>query len=159
MRIDDSAEDREPKFYVRQMLADFEAKDITEAFRLKAPDMPFGFEFIEQVVFRDVNFGEPTKPGLAYAVAGQQSLGPDSSSANTVDKFNERRAMPASASRRSFTPLTARNEAVTIRATSSTACTSIANLRRKRCGSWCPIPGRVLMRLRSSRSWLRYELG
>ena len=65
VRIDDSAEDREPKFYVRQMLADFEPKNIKEAYRLKAPDMPFGFEFIEQVVFRDVNFGEPTKPGEA----------------------------------------------------------------------------------------------
>jgi DEAD/DEAH box helicase domain-containing protein len=72
VRIDDSAEDREPKFYVRQMLADFEPKDIKEAFRLKAPDMPFGFEFIERVVFRDVNFGEPNKPGVAYQVAGQQ---------------------------------------------------------------------------------------
>ena len=76
VRIDDSAEDREPKFYMRQMLADFEAKDITEAYRLKATDMPFGFEFIERVVFRDVNFGEPTKPGEAYAVAGQQRARP-----------------------------------------------------------------------------------
>lgn len=76
VRIDDSAEDREPKFYVREMLADFEAKDITEAYRLKAPDMPFGFEFIERVVFRDVNFGEPNKPGEAYAVAGQQKARP-----------------------------------------------------------------------------------
>lgn len=76
VRIDDSAEDREPKFYVRQMLADFESKDITEAYRIKAPDMPFGFEFIERVVFRDVNFGEPNKPGEAYAVAGQQKPRP-----------------------------------------------------------------------------------
>ena len=56
VRIDDSAEDREPKFYVRQMLGDFERQNIKEAYRLKAPDTPFGFEFIEQVVFRDVNF-------------------------------------------------------------------------------------------------------
>lgn len=76
VRIDDSAEDREPKFYVRQMLADFEAKDIKEAYRLKSPEMPFGFEFIERVVFRDVNFGEPTKAGEAYAVAGEQKTRP-----------------------------------------------------------------------------------
>ncbi len=76
VRIDDSAEDREPKFYVRQMLADFEVKDIKKAYRLKAPDMPFGFEFIERVVFRDVNFGEPTKPGEGYAVAGQKLTRP-----------------------------------------------------------------------------------
>ena len=76
VRIDDSAEDREPKFFVRQMLADFEVTSIKEAYRLTAPDMPFGFEFIEQVVFRDVNFGEPTKPGEAYSVAGQQKRRP-----------------------------------------------------------------------------------
>jgi DEAD/DEAH box helicase domain-containing protein len=76
VRIDDSAEDREPKFYVRQMLADFETKDIKDAFRLKVPDMPFGFEFIERVVFRDVNFGEPTKLGEGYAVAGLQKSRP-----------------------------------------------------------------------------------
>ena len=28
VRIDDSADDREPKFYVRQLLADFEARDL-----------------------------------------------------------------------------------------------------------------------------------
>lgn len=76
VRIDDSAEDREPKFYLRQMLADFEPSDIVEAYRLKADDLPFGFEFIERVVFRDVNFGEPTRPGETYLVAGQQKARP-----------------------------------------------------------------------------------
>jgi DEAD/DEAH box helicase domain-containing protein len=70
-RIDDSTEDREPKFYVRQMLSDFEPKDIKQAYRLKKEDLPFGFEFIERVSFRDVNFGEPTKPGESYSVGGQ----------------------------------------------------------------------------------------
>jgi DEAD/DEAH box helicase domain-containing protein len=76
VRIDDSAEDREPKFYVRQMMTDFDPSDVREAYQLKASDTPFGFEFIDRVVFRDVNFGEPTKPGEAYAVAGQQRARP-----------------------------------------------------------------------------------
>ena len=76
VRIDDSAEDREPKSYVRQMLADFDAKDIKEAYRLRATDMPFGFEFLERVVFRDINFGEPTKPGEIYSVAGEKKPRP-----------------------------------------------------------------------------------
>ena len=76
VRIDDSAEDREPKFYVRQMMTDFDPSDVREAYQLKASDTPFGFEFIERVVFRDINFGEPTKPGDAYAVAGQQKPRP-----------------------------------------------------------------------------------
>lgn len=75
-RIDDSADDREPKFYVRQLLADFEQGNITEAYRLKAQDLPFGFEFISQVKFRDVNFGEPTKPGETYRVADQERARP-----------------------------------------------------------------------------------
>jgi DEAD/DEAH box helicase domain-containing protein len=76
VRIDDSSEDREPRFFVRQMLADFEPKSIREAYRVKSQDTPFGFEFIEQVVFRDVNFGEPTKPGESYPVAGIQQKRP-----------------------------------------------------------------------------------
>jgi DEAD/DEAH box helicase domain-containing protein len=71
VRIDDSAEDREPRFFVRQMLADFDFADIRVAYRLKASDMPFGFEFVERVVFRDINFGEPTKQGEIYSVAGE----------------------------------------------------------------------------------------
>jgi Helicase conserved C-terminal domain len=78
VRIDDSAEDREPKFYVRQLLADFDVKDIKEAYRLRATDMPFGFEFVERVVFRDINFGEPTKPGEIYSVAGEKKQRPPS---------------------------------------------------------------------------------
>ena len=44
-RIDDRIEEREPKFYVRQMMIDFEEKDIREAWKLKE-DLPFSFEFI-----------------------------------------------------------------------------------------------------------------
>ena len=75
-RIDDSAEDREPKFYERQLLADIAPEFIRDAHRLKTPDMPFGFEFIEHVVFRDVNFGDPTKTGQSFNVAGQKKPRP-----------------------------------------------------------------------------------
>jgi DEAD/DEAH box helicase domain-containing protein len=76
VRIDDSAEDREPKFYVRQMLSDFEVSDIREAYRLQSSETPFGFEFIDRVVFRDVNFGETAKMGDSYAVAGKERARP-----------------------------------------------------------------------------------
>ena len=76
VRIDDSADDREPRFYVRQLLADFEADDIKEAWRLNAPDVPFGFEFIARVTFRDVNFGELSKPGDTFSVADQSIARP-----------------------------------------------------------------------------------
>ena len=71
VRIDDNADDREPRYYLRQLLADFERQDIREAWRLAAPDVPFGFEFISRVTFRDVNFGELSKPGDRFKVADQ----------------------------------------------------------------------------------------
>jgi len=75
VRIDDSADDREPKFFVRQLLADYDVKEIKEAWRLTA-DLPFGFEFIARVTFRDVNFGELSKPGDTFKVADQETTRP-----------------------------------------------------------------------------------
>lgn len=75
VRIDDSADDREPKFYVRQLMADFEPKDIREAWQIKM-GLPFGFEFVSRVTFRDVNFGELVKPGESFKVADKESSRP-----------------------------------------------------------------------------------
>ncbi len=76
VRIDDSVEDREPKFYVRQLMADFEPKDIREAWQIKSGSLPFGFEFVSRVTFRDVNFGELAKPGESFKVADKESSRP-----------------------------------------------------------------------------------
>ena len=76
VRIDDTAEDREPKYYVRQLMADFVPSSIREAWQLAASDLPFGFEFISRVTFRDVNFGEVAKPGEAFKVADVESARP-----------------------------------------------------------------------------------
>jgi len=75
VRIDDSVDDREPKFYVRQLMADFEPKDIREAWQIKS-GLPFGFEFVSRVTFRDVNFGELVKPGESFRVADKESSRP-----------------------------------------------------------------------------------
>lgn len=69
VRIDDTAEDREPKFYVRQLMADFNSKDVREAWKIKNDALPFGFEFISRAVFRDVNFGEMGRNGEQFKVA------------------------------------------------------------------------------------------
>lgn len=76
VRIDDSTEDREPKYYIRQLMADFAASDIREAWRINTGELPFGFEFISRVTFRDVNFGELAKPGEAFKVADQELARP-----------------------------------------------------------------------------------
>lgn len=76
VRIDDSAEDREPKFYTRQLLADFDPKDVHHAWRIKTDSLPFGFEFIARANFRDINFGELGKPGENFKVADKESQRP-----------------------------------------------------------------------------------
>ncbi|PTR17227.1 DEAD/DEAH box helicase domain-containing protein [Nitrosospira sp. Nsp2] len=76
VRIDDTIEDREPKFYVRQLMADFLPSSIREAWQISSGDLPFGFEFISRVTFRDVNFGELAKPGEAFKVADVESARP-----------------------------------------------------------------------------------
>lgn len=73
VRIDDRADDREPKFYVRQLLADFEPKDIQVAWQIENGGLPFGFEFVSKVTFRDVNFGELSKPGESFKVADKEA--------------------------------------------------------------------------------------
>ena len=75
-RIDDSAEDREPAFFTRQLLASFEPTAVGEAWQLPAGDTAFGFEFLSRVTFRDVNFGEPTKPGQTFKVAARETSRP-----------------------------------------------------------------------------------
>lgn len=76
VRIDDSADDREPKYYVRQLMADFLLGNVREAWQLASDALPFGFEFISRVSFRDVNFGELAKPGEAFKVADKEAARP-----------------------------------------------------------------------------------
>ncbi|WP_210147840.1 DEAD/DEAH box helicase [Aromatoleum petrolei] len=76
VRIDDSTEDREPKYYVRQLMADFEPKNVREAWQIGSGGLPFGFEFISRVTFRDVNFGELAKPGESFKVADKEASRP-----------------------------------------------------------------------------------
>ena len=76
VRIDDTAEDREPAFYTRQLLANFEPTAVSEAWQLPMGGTAFGFEFLSRVTFRDVNFGEPTKPGQSFKVADREATRP-----------------------------------------------------------------------------------
>ena len=76
VRIDDSSEDREPKYYVRQLMADFQPNHIRDAWKIPKGGTPFGFEFISRVNFRDVNFGELAKPGDSFRVADKDAQRP-----------------------------------------------------------------------------------
>jgi DEAD/DEAH box helicase domain-containing protein len=76
VRIDDSSEDREPKYYIRQLMSDFLPSNIREAWLLASGALPFGFEFISRVTFRDINFGEVAKPGDSFKVADKETARP-----------------------------------------------------------------------------------
>ncbi len=69
-RITDDSDDREPNFYNRQMLVDFEAEHFTKAFKLDSEDLPFGFEFLSRCNFREINFGKKGDLGSDVKVAG-----------------------------------------------------------------------------------------
>ncbi|KAB2928361.1 MAG: DEAD/DEAH box helicase [Candidatus Contendobacter sp.] len=73
-RIDDSSDDRDPQFYQRQMLPDFHRDDVELAWRIASDALPFGFEFIRKVIFRDVNFGSFSAVGDTSWVAGREAV-------------------------------------------------------------------------------------
>lgn len=75
-RIDDSTEDREPRFFVRQMLVDFSPEDVEIAWKLESDQLSFGFEFIRSASFRDINFGERGRVGESFKVADLESTRP-----------------------------------------------------------------------------------
>ncbi len=75
-RIGDDVEDREPLFYTRQLLTDFEPEDVLKAYRIADPGFPFGFEYQRKAVFRELNFGEYGVSPQAGRVAGVEAARP-----------------------------------------------------------------------------------
>ena len=69
-RIDDQRDDREQRFYIRNLVADFDPADVQNAYAVRDPDAPFGFEYIERATFREINFGRVGQPSQSARVAG-----------------------------------------------------------------------------------------
>ena len=69
-RIDDDHDDREPSFYEKQLLLDFNQEHVTDAYRLDSDEVAFGFEFLSKAAFREVNFGEKGEFGDKVTIAG-----------------------------------------------------------------------------------------
>lgn len=57
-RIGDDSDDRDNQFYNRQMLVDVPPQGIQKAYAIEDAELPFGFEFVRDVTFREINFGE-----------------------------------------------------------------------------------------------------
>ena len=123
VRIDDSAEDREPKFYVRQLMADFQPSAVREAWQIPAGGTPFGFEFLSSVTFRDVNFGELAKPGDAFKVADKDSSRPGFALCKHCGKVQKPPRRGAAASEQDLTVSIAPSMAATIRQACYDVCT------------------------------------
>jgi len=75
-RIGDDSDNREPTFYTRQMLADFESSSIEAAWKIKSDRLPFGFEFIRKATFREMNFGERGGNTQLIHIAGEEASRP-----------------------------------------------------------------------------------
>ena len=56
-RIMDERDAREPLFYTRQLVADFEPSSVSHAFATSTSGQPFGFEYVPAATFREMNFG------------------------------------------------------------------------------------------------------
>lgn len=70
-RIGDETEQREPLFFNRQMLVEIPEQTRLAGFRLKSDVLPFGFEYLNRAVFREVNFGQRGGEGHVFSVAGE----------------------------------------------------------------------------------------
>jgi len=70
-RIGDDSDERVPAFYRRQLLVDVPPESHAGAFRMDRADLPFGFEYLRNATFREINFGEVGANGDAVQVAGR----------------------------------------------------------------------------------------
>ena len=71
-RIVDDRDDREPLFYTRHLVANFDPVAIELAYAVADPDLPFGFEFIRSATFREMNFGRVDDGGQPTMFAGRE---------------------------------------------------------------------------------------
>src|SRR5262245_33790919 len=68
----DDSDEREPKFYEKNMFVLTSGEEITQAFFLDHEELPFGFEFFRKLTLREVNFGEAGPGGARIMVAGRE---------------------------------------------------------------------------------------
>ena len=69
-RIMDDRDDREPVFYTRQLVADFDPAAVGNAYAVSPPGLPFGFEYVASATFREMNFGRVDDTGRPTTFAG-----------------------------------------------------------------------------------------
>jgi DEAD/DEAH box helicase domain-containing protein len=70
--ITDASENRDVRFFVKEMFVNFNDDQITGAWQLDNDYFPFGFEFIRKTDFREVNFGDRSEPGEEIEINGKK---------------------------------------------------------------------------------------
>lgn len=95
-RISDDSDDRDPTFYNKQMLVEFDDTQVVEAFKVDA-DFPFGFDFLSKVDFCEINFGEKTEIGKKFSIAGVETPRKGFSLCRVCGKIQEDHKGPAHA--------------------------------------------------------------
>ena len=70
-RIMDERDDREPLFYNRQLVADFDPESVSRAYATPDSGQPFGFEYVQSATFREMNFGRLDQQESPTAFAGE----------------------------------------------------------------------------------------
>jgi len=67
-RITETDEARNPRYYRRRLLMNFSTGDVRSAWKLESSQAIYGFEFIAEAVFHDINLGQPSPAGAAEQV-------------------------------------------------------------------------------------------
>jgi DEAD/DEAH box helicase domain-containing protein len=74
-RIGDDSDEREIRFFDRSLFPSFHKDAVEEAYQLADAPLPFGFEYIRQCNFREINFGEPREGQGSFRAAGRDAHG------------------------------------------------------------------------------------
>lgn len=74
-RIGDDSDEREIRSFDRSLFPSFAKDAVEEAYSLADSPLPFGFEYIRQCSFREVNFGEPREGQGLFTAAGRDARG------------------------------------------------------------------------------------
>lgn len=68
----DDGDDREQTFFQKNMFVEVDKSNVTQAFAIENPEVPFGFEFLRKVTLREVNFGPQGVSGERSLIAGKE---------------------------------------------------------------------------------------
>ena len=74
-RIGDDSDEREVHFFDRSLFPSYTKEAVEEAYSLADAPLPFGFEYIRQCSFREINFGEPREGQGVFKAAGRDARG------------------------------------------------------------------------------------